>query len=62
MFSVIIGAAMVVGSSVSFWYLLPRNGQVNPLVQNSDIGSMVTITIMSILSIGIAILCAGLFG
>jgi len=62
MFSVIIGAVMVVGSSVCFWYLLPRNGQVNPLVRNSDVGSMATIAIMSTLTIGIAILWGGLAG
>jgi hypothetical protein len=61
MFSTIFGAALVVSASVFFWYLLPRNGQVNPLVKNSDVGSMVTIAILGILTIGVAILCEGLF-
>jgi hypothetical protein len=62
MFAVGIGAIMVVGSSGFFWYLLPRHGQVNPLVRNSDVGSMVTIAIMSVLTLGIAILWGGLAG
>ena len=62
MLSVVVGAVMIVGSSASFWYLLPRNGQVNPLVRNSDVGSMVTIGIMSVLTLGIAILWGGLAG
>ena len=62
MISVIAGAIMIVGSSACFVYLLPRGGQVNPLVRNSDVGSMVTIAIMSVLTIGIAILWGGLSG
>jgi hypothetical protein len=62
MFFTIFGAAMVISASASFWYLLPRNGQVNPLVRNSDIGSMVTIAIMSMLTIGVCVMFEGLFG
>jgi hypothetical protein len=62
MFFTIIGAVMVVGTCAFFWYLLPRDGQVNRLVQNSDVGSMVTIGIMSFLCFGIALLLEGLLG
>jgi hypothetical protein len=62
MYSTIFGAALVVSGGVFFWYLLPRNGQVNPLVKNSDVGSMVMIAILGILTIGTAMLCEGLFG
>jgi hypothetical protein len=62
MFFTIFGAAMVVTASASFWYLLHRNGQVNPLVQNSDVGSMVTIAIMGVLTIGVCVMFEGLFG
>jgi hypothetical protein len=41
-----------------YWYLLPRNGQENQLVKNSDVGSMVTIA----LTFGAALLLNGLFG
>jgi hypothetical protein len=60
MFSILLGAAMVVAASICFWYLLPRDGQVHPFVRNSDVGSMVTIGIMCVLTIGIAILWGGL--
>lgn len=44
----------------TFWYLLPRNGEVHPWVRNSDVGSMITIGIMTILTAGVALVCAGL--
>jgi hypothetical protein len=62
MLEILLGAVMVIATSAFYWYLLPRNGQVNRLVRNTDVGSMVTITIMSIVIVGIAILCDGLFG
>ncbi len=62
MFSIISGAALVFVSGAAFWYLLPHKGQVNPLVRNSDVGSMVTIAIMSGLTFGVVVLCEGLFG
>ena len=60
MFYTIVGAALTVISAGSFWYLLPRNGKTHPLVENSDVGSMVTIGIMTGLTAGIAFLAAGI--
>ena len=62
MLSIIGGTALVFVSGAGFWYLLPNKGQVHPLVKNSDVGSMITIAIMSGLTFGVVILCAGLFG
>jgi hypothetical protein len=59
MISIICGAALVAGSCAGYWYLLPRNGQEHPLVKNSDVGSMVTITIMATLTIGLGLLLGG---
>ncbi|HZP70809.1 MAG TPA: hypothetical protein VFB29_12765 [Pseudolabrys sp.] len=58
----IIGAAMVAGTAAGFWYLLPRNGQEHPLIENSGVGSMATITILTLFTIGIALFFEGLFG
>jgi hypothetical protein len=58
----VIGAALVAGTGASFWYLLPRNGKEHPWVSNSGIGSMVTITILTMLTIGLAVFFEGLFG
>jgi len=62
MFIAIIGVILIVVSGAGFVYLLPRNAQVNPLVQNTDVGSMVTIVIMAGLTFGVVMLCGGLFG
>lgn len=62
MLSVICGAALLVATCSFYWYLLPRNGQENPLVKNSDVGSMVTIAIMAAFTFGAALLLNGLFG
>jgi hypothetical protein len=62
MLFIIGGAALVVISCAFFWYLLPRNGKVHPLVENTDVGSMVTIAIMTTFTFGVAMLLEGLFG
>jgi len=62
MISTIAGTVLVACGCGSFWALLPRQGVVHPLVRNSDVGSMITIGIMTVLTAGIALLLAGLFG
>lgn len=62
MLSIIAGAALLVLGCGSFWYLLPRNGVVHPYVENSDVGSMVTIGIMTVITIGCVFLGAGFLG
>jgi hypothetical protein len=59
MLYIVIGALLVAFGVANFWHLLPRNGQVHPFVQNSDVGSLVTIDIMTVLTAGIAFLAAG---
>ena len=56
------GAALTGGGAASFWYLLPRNGRVHPFVQNSDVGSMVTIALMTAVTFGLVLLAAGFSG
>ena len=60
--SVIVGAAAIAAAGVSFWWLLPRAGKVHPMVRNTDVGSMVTLAIMSVLTFGAVMLFAGLIG
>jgi hypothetical protein len=62
MFTVIFGAALVAVTSASFWYFLPRKGQVHPLVEKFDGGSMITLAIMTILTIGVVMMFAGFLG
>ena len=62
MFYAISGAALVIAACAAYGYLLPRNGQENRLVRNTDVGSMVTIAVMTVLTLGIALLLDGLFG
>jgi len=62
MFAVICGAALAVGASASFWYFLPRNGQVHPLVERFDGGSMITLAIMTVFTTGVVMMFAGFLG
>jgi len=62
MFSIICGAALIVITCTGYWYLLPRNGQEHPLVKNSEVGSMITIAIMTVFTFGAAMLLEGFFG
>ena len=62
MFWSICGVALVVAACAFYWYLLPRNGTVHPFVRNSDVGSMITIAIMSVFTFGLAMLFGGLYG
>ena len=61
-FLTIIGAALIVIAGAAFWYLLPRKGQVHPIVNSLDGGSMITIVIMTVFTFGVVILTAGLIG
>ena len=62
MFVIICGAALAVGASASFWYFLPRNGQVHPLVERFDGGSMITLAIMTVFTTGVVMMFAGFLG
>ncbi|HMF25888.1 MAG TPA: hypothetical protein VKG24_27695 [Pseudolabrys sp.] len=58
----IIGLALIVVSCGSFWYLLPRQGKTHRYIENSDVASMITIVIMTVLTAGFGFLGAGIFG
>ncbi len=62
MFSIICGVALIIVTGAVFWYLLPRKGQVHPIVNSLDGGSMITIVIMTVFTFGVVILTAGLIG
>ena len=53
-------ATLVAGTSAGFWYLLPRNGKEHTLVQNTGVGSMVTIVILTLFIVGVAVMCEDL--
>ncbi|HEX3342017.1 MAG TPA: hypothetical protein VHT68_22920 [Pseudolabrys sp.] len=62
MFYTIFGAMLVVVTGAFFWYLLPRNGRVHPFARNSNVGSWITVTIMTVFTFGVVMLFQGLFG
>jgi hypothetical protein len=62
MFTAICGAALVAVTSATFWYFLPRNGRVHPLVENFDGGSMITLAIMTLFTTGVVMMFAGYLG
>jgi hypothetical protein len=62
MLFLISGAALVGMGGSSFWYLLPSSGRVHPFVENSDVGSMVTIAIMTAITFNLVMVFEGLSG
>ncbi len=58
----IAGAVVLVATCIAYWRLLPRNGKVHPLLKTTDISSMVTIGIMTLVTFGTALVLDGLFG
>ena len=56
MISIISGIALMVVSAASFWFLLPKNGEIHWLVRNVDLSSMITIGLLSVFTIGVACL------
>jgi hypothetical protein len=58
----IIGGALIVGTSLVFWQLLPSKGREHPFVRNTGTGSMVTIGLLTTLTFGVALLWSGLSG
>jgi hypothetical protein len=57
----ISGIALLTFGCGSYWYLLPNKGEVHPMVRNSDVGSMITIGLMTVITAGLGLLIAGLF-
>jgi len=62
MFVIICGAALAAVACVIFWRLMPRNGQVHPLVEKFDGGSMITLVLMTAFSTGVILIFAGFLG
>jgi hypothetical protein len=56
MFSVISGVVLIAIGGSGFWYFLPRNGQVHPMAKKPFLDSMITITIMTIVVLGIGLI------
>jgi hypothetical protein len=56
-----IGLACIAFGCASFWYLLPRHGRIHPLVERWDGGSMLTLGIMTVVTVGIIALIGALF-
>jgi len=59
---VITGAGLIVSSSFVFWQLLPRDGRIHPFARNSGISSMLALGLLTTLTLGVAMLWAGLSG
>ena len=63
MLSIIFGIILIaVSVAAAFWHLLPRHGKEHPFVENTNVGSMVTILIMCSLTIGVALFFNGFGG
>ena len=59
---VITGAGLIVSSCLVFWQLLPRDGRLHPFARDSGISSMLALGLLTTLTLGVAMLWAGLSG
>jgi hypothetical protein len=56
------GLALMALGSGGFWYFLPRDGVVHPLVRKPFFDSFVTIAIMTIVFVGLALIAEAVIG
>ena len=59
---IVIGLVCIALGSAGFWSLLPRHGRLHPLVLRWDGGSTLTLAIMTVVTAGVALVIAALFG
>jgi hypothetical protein len=60
MLYIFFGLVLIGAGVASFWYLLPRDGHAR--VENTDIGSLITIGIMGLVTVGVVFVGAGILG
>ena len=56
---VLLGLGLVVASGLTFWFALPRDGQVRSFVQNETAQAYFTVTVIVIFMIGLANVVTG---
>jgi hypothetical protein len=59
MFSIISGIIVAGGGGAGLWYFKPRDGQVHPLALKPFLDSLIPISIVTALAIGVALIVAG---
>lgn len=59
---ILSGVALMVLSSGGFWYFMPSNGVVHPLVKKPFFDSFVTIAIMTTMFVGLALIAETIVG
>jgi hypothetical protein len=62
MFATFSGLVCIGAGGTGLWYFLPKNGVVHPLTQKPFFDSMVAITIMSTIALGVALVVEALVG
>ncbi len=62
MLSIMFGAVLMAGSSLCFWRLMPVDGREHRLAANPGVSSMITITIMTVFTFGLAMIWNGFSG
>jgi len=61
MLSILAGVIVAAGGGAGLWYFLPNNGVVHPLATKPLLDSMIPITIVCALVIGVALIISGFF-
>jgi len=54
------GAVLVVASAVSFWYLLPKNGKVHPLVGLPGVDAYLPVFITNGFALGVVMMLSAI--
>ena len=60
MLSIISGAIVASGGGFGLWYFSPHGGQTHPLARQPLLDSIIPVSIVSALAIGVAMIIAGI--
>jgi len=61
MLSIISGIVVLGGGGAGLWYMMPHNGVPHPLAKKPFLDSLIPITIVSSLAVGVALIVSAFF-
>jgi hypothetical protein len=58
---ILLGLGLVVASGLTFWFALPRGGQVRPFMRKDGVQAYFTVTVLVIFLMGLANIVTGVW-